>query len=78
MMFRLPLVPLRRYHHGAGRAVRDAVAVLLSGMRPGRHPGGSAAFRPAPEAPVIPVHPEAGSGAREAWSRFQSGLAAGG
>jgi hypothetical protein len=76
MMFRLPLVPLRRYRHGTGRAVRHAVAALLSGMRSRRHPGGGTAFQPAPAVPVVPVHPE--SGAREAWARFQSGLAAGG
>ena len=85
MMFRIPDMPLRRYRHGASRAVRDAVAALLGGRWPtdqaGRRPRGAIAVQmapPAAEAPGIAARPEAGSAAHEAWSRLQSGFAAGG
>ncbi|MFC7475802.1 hypothetical protein ACFQS7_15630 [Dankookia sp. GCM10030260] len=75
MMFKLPRLPLRRYRHGAGRAVRDAVSALLHGMTPQRRPGGAVVSHLAAPSPAGRVTPD---DAHDAWSRFQSGIAAGG
>lgn len=76
------LVPLRRHRHGHGRTTGGAIFALLAGMRPGPSIGAPAPFAPATPGPDLgagPSRPPAGAAAApEAWSRFQSGLAAGG
>ena len=78
MMFRLPRVPLRRYRHGAGHVVRDVVSGLLDGMRPLRRPGGAAVSHAAAATPAAPASTMQPDAAHDAWSRLQSGAAAGG
>ena len=79
MMPWLPRAPLRRHRHAAGRAVRDAVAVSLRGADSRRRSGGAGPFQPAaPEAPADASPAASHPGSPEAWSRLQSGLAAGG
>ena len=74
----IPRVPLRRHRHAAGRAVRDAVVALLDGVKPRRRSGGAVPGQPVvPDAPAV-AQPPAAPGSHEAWSRLQSGLAAGG
>ncbi|MDO9708869.1 hypothetical protein [Paracraurococcus lichenis] len=72
------LLPPRRHRHGHGREAGGLLRALLAGMRPGPVLGGAppAAAR-APE-PVRVAAGPAEATAPEAWSRFQSSLAAGG
>ena len=78
MMFKLPRVPLRRYRHGAGHVVRDVVSALLHGVKPLRRPGGAVVSPAATPTPAPPARVMQSDATHDAWSRLQSGVAAGG